>query len=81
MHKIDKFFLRLSKEERESVNEALVKIFAEKLETLDVKKLKGNKSIFRVRVGKIRIVYKFDGINEPELLDMFRRGDNSYKEY
>ena len=61
MDKIRKFLLSLSKNERA----VLLQIFADirrwKIENYDVKVLKGHKGFFRLRKGKMRIVFTKNG--------------------
>lgn len=60
MNKIDKFLAKLNKKQRQR----LAKIFADirllKVGQYDVKSLKGEKGFFRLRDGKIRIIYFAD---------------------
>lgn len=57
MDKIQKFLLFLSKKERT----VLLKVFADirvwKIDKYDVKPLKGYKEVFRLKKGKMRIIF------------------------
>ena len=46
---------------------------------LDVKKLKGRSDIYRVRKGKIRIIYRIDD-SQVYLLAIEKRDENTYKD-
>ena len=49
-------------------------------ETLDIKKLKGHSAVFRVRKGKIRVIFvkQKDG---NVVIDVSRRNDKTYMAY
>ena len=80
MNKIEKFLKKLSKKEKFVLEECIENILNDKIEILDVKKLKGRDDIFRVRKGNIRIVYrKLDG--NIMLLSIEYKNDNTYKDY
>ena len=48
---------------------------------LDIKKLKGNKDCFRVRIGEIRLIYlkRPDGI--CEIKSIAKRDDQTYRDF
>jgi len=78
MHKIDKFLAKLDVERREKVLAVLVQIRSGNLQNLDVKKLGGFESKYRVRVGKCRITFEmYNGGNR--LLDIDFKNDNTYR--
>ncbi|MDA3803081.1 MAG: hypothetical protein PF488_04310 [Patescibacteria group bacterium] len=58
MDKITKALQNLSAKEREIIKTLLLKIKGESLAGLDLKKLKKCDNIFRVRKGKLRIIFK-----------------------
>ncbi|OGF26418.1 hypothetical protein A2331_05800 [Candidatus Falkowbacteria bacterium RIFOXYB2_FULL_34_18] len=76
MDKITKVLKKLNFKERERVKKILLKIKNNDLENLDIKKLKNKNSIFRVRVGRIRIIFKKD--DKISLLTIERRSDIIY---
>ena len=53
-----KFLRRLPKGLRGRIISAILKISEGKLKNLDVKNLKGTDSIYRCRMGKIRIIFE-----------------------
>lgn len=57
MDKIEKFLALLSKKERGVLFKILSNIRAGELKGYDVKPLKGYKGFFRLRKGKVRIVF------------------------
>lgn len=75
--KIQKALNKFSSKEKEFVKELLIKIKAGNVVGLDIKKLKGQSDIYRVRKGKIRIIYKIN-LETICLLAIERRNDNTY---
>ena len=59
MDKIQKLLNSLSNKEKLKIKEILLKIKSKNLESLDIKKLKGREDIFRIRKGKLRIIFIF----------------------
>ena len=81
MDKIEKALKKLTPRERERIKDILTAIKSRRLKNLDVKKLKGREDVFRVRKGKIRIVYRIDGKGDIFILTIERRSDTTYKKY
>lgn len=76
MHKIQKFLQSLPKELRKKLFERLALLQKNPYdEALDIKKLKGNTPLFRLRVGKIRIIYKINKDTVVEIIDIDWRGN------
>lgn len=75
--KITKALNKFTKKEKEVVKILLLKINERNIAGLDLKKLKGRSDIFRVRKGKIRIIYRIDG-QQIYLLAIERRKENTY---
>jgi len=57
MDKLQKFLLKLTKKERSTVLKILADILSLRLSNYDIKPLEGFKGYFRLRKGKIRIIY------------------------
>lgn len=77
MDKIDKFLNKLPADIRLSIFYTLKLLKNGNLKDLDVKKLKGRKDVYRIRKGKIRLIYRiFEG--EVYVLAIERRSDNTY---
>ena len=57
MNKLDKFLLKLDRKTREIVKKVVVLIQRGDSSMLDIKKMKGSQNRYRVRVGRIRIVF------------------------
>ena len=78
MDKIDKFLNKLATKQREEINETVEKILKRDFNSLDFKKLQGENKLFRVRKGKIRIVFFQEG-DFVEIFDIQNRSDNTYR--
>ncbi|OHA15992.1 MAG: hypothetical protein A3G52_04630 [Candidatus Taylorbacteria bacterium RIFCSPLOWO2_12_FULL_43_20] len=77
MNKLDKFLLKLDKKTREAIKEIMTLIILGDLSGLDIKKLKGFETRYRVRVGRIRVV--FDQTDYGNLIqDVSFRDNNTY---
>jgi len=77
MDKITKALAKFSLQEKKKINTILNNIKQGRLDTLDVKKLKGYNDVFRVRKGKLRIIFikKEENIS---ILTIEKRSDNTY---
>lgn len=77
MERLEKNLNSLSENQKIKIKEILLKIKSGNLNNLDVKKLKGREDVFRVRKGKIRVIfyYKKDKIY---ILSIEKRNDNTY---
>lgn len=80
MDKISKALKRLSLKERRQIKEFLLKIENGDFTGLDVKKLKDQEDIFRVRKGDLRIIFqRKNGI--ITILTIERRSEDTYKKF
>lgn len=79
MDKISKFLNKLSKKEYITVKDILEKIKKGELADLDVKKLKGQDVVYRVRKGDLRIIYGINETGKTVVVGICRRNDNTYK--
>lgn len=77
MNKIEKFLAKLNSDKREITMELIRKIVLGNLQNLDVKKLKGSGEVFRVRSGRIRVLFVRKEIGYG-ILDVDNRDDNTY---
>lgn len=76
--KIVKVLNKLSDKERQKVKEILIKIKANNYSQLDLKKLKGRDDVYRVRKGKLRIIFLNQDGN-IKILVIERRSEITYK--
>ena len=75
--KIQKSLNKLSEKEKNIIKELLVNLKKGKTINLDIKKLKGRDDGYRIRKGKIRIIYRIAN-KKIFLLAIERRSDNTY---
>lgn len=80
MNKLDKFIFRLDKKIRQIVKKVITLIILGDFSALDIKKLKGVENKYRVRVGKIRIIFE-QTKHDNRILDISYRDDNTYNDY
>jgi len=78
MDKITKVLQKFDKKQRQAIKNILVNIKNKNFRELDVKKLKSRDNIFRVRKGKIRIIYCLKQ-EKIMILSIERRGEKTYK--
>lgn len=72
MDKIEKALQKLSNKERDLVRGLLLKLFSNETQGLHIAKLKGYPNIYRLRKGKLRIIFRTHG-EEIYLLKIDRR--------
>ena len=78
MDKISKALKKFSKKEKQVISLMLRSIKSNGLSGFDIKKLKNKDNIFRIRKGKIRIIYLVYNDGEYKILAIERRNDNTY---
>ena len=76
--KIDKALEKLSEKEKTKLKELLSSLKKGVILNIDVKKLKGRDDIFRIRKGKIRVIFRKTE-NEIKILSLERRNDRTYR--
>ena len=80
MDKIQKALAKLSEKEKQVVRFLFERISIGDYLGLDVQKLAGNKNIYRVRKGNLRIIYRRqDG--EIKVLAIERRSEKTYRRF
>jgi len=80
MDRSAKFLKKLSKTELRAVESVLTQVLSSNISGLDVKKLRGYKDVYRVRVENIRIVF-LDTLDTLTILLISRRSEKKYKEF
>ena len=78
MDKIQKALEKLTGKERKKIREILTQLKKRRMNNLNIKKLKGREDVFRIRKGKIRIIYRTDIKNNIFILSIERRSDTTY---
>lgn len=81
MDKIAKALQNLSFKERETIKSILLKIKSGSLSGFDLKKLKNCDDIFRVRKGRLRIIFKRQKNGQYFILAIERRSDTTYNNF
>jgi mRNA-degrading endonuclease RelE of RelBE toxin-antitoxin system len=81
MDKIAKALKSLSSKERKIIKGILLKIKKGSLSGFDLKKLKNCDDIFRIRKGKLRIIFKKQDDDRYFILTIERRSDKTYNNY
>lgn len=77
--KIKKLLSKLSPKERDIVKLLIMRIKLDDTEGLDIKQLKGRTDLFRVRKGRLRIVYRKTSV-EFLIIRIDRRNEKTYKD-
>lgn len=77
--KIKKLLAKLSPKERDIVKLLIMRIKLDDIEGLDIKQLKGHDDLFRVRKGRLRIVYRKTPA-EFLIVRIDRRNEQTYKD-
>ena len=80
MDKLSKALKKLTQKERAHIARALTLLQRGDVGRLDIKKLKGVRDIYRVRVGKLRIVFIYD-MSEIRVLTISRRNEDTYRDF
>lgn len=78
MDKIDKAIQKLTEKEKKWIKEIVKALHSGRFDNLDIKKLKGEDNIFRVRKGEIRIIYQIRD-KRVFILKVGHRKENTYK--
>ncbi|PYS26315.1 MAG: hypothetical protein DMF75_22330 [Acidobacteria bacterium] len=78
MDKIERALKKLSVKERETIRGILLQLDQGNLAGLEISKLKGRRDIFRVRKGKMRIIFRQSN-SEIFVLGIERRSERTYK--
>jgi mRNA-degrading endonuclease RelE of RelBE toxin-antitoxin system len=78
MNRTEKLLQKLSASARYQIEDVLIKLYANKLEGLNVKKIEGSKDIYRLRVGRYRIIYR-QSAGSNELISVTLRNEKTYK--
>ena len=79
MPDLKKLLSRFEKAERVILENLIKRIFSLNWKNLDIKKLKGQDDIFRVRKGKLRIIYRLSDKKEVYIIAIERRSETTYR--
>ncbi len=78
--KIAKLLAKLPKNDLVRLMAVVNKIVLSDYNDLDIKVLKGNKNIFRVRVGNYRIIFSVISKKKTEIISVAKRNEKTYKD-
>ncbi len=79
MDKIKKFLQKLTKKEKEAFILLMIQIKKDYKKIPNIKKIKGKKDYFRIRLGKYRII--FSTKNQPiEIIRITKRNESTYSD-
>lgn len=81
MDRIAKALKKLSTKEREVLKKILENITTKNLTGLDIKKLKGEHHIYRVRKGDLRVIYRVAQNGTTTVLAVERRSNTTYRDF
>jgi len=78
MPTLKKLLSKFDREERFALEILIEKIISLNWKKLDVKKLKGYQEVFRLRKGKIRIIFSKNKM-DVSIINIERRNEKTYK--
>lgn len=78
--KISKLLSKLSKKDLKRIVSTIDKIANFEFDGLDIKTLKGQTGLYRVRVGSFRIIFNIDQNKKTNILSISRRNEKTYKD-
>ena len=79
MDELEKALKKFTAIERRQVKDILDKLKSGDLRSLDIKKLKNTKDIYRARKGDLRIIYKLGAGKKISILGIERRSKHMYR--
>ena len=79
MENLDKKLKKFSPKERVEIEHLVERISRRELDGLNCKKLKGLENIFRIRKGRIRIIFELVSGEDPTIIAIERRKEDTYK--
>jgi len=80
MDKISKVVKKLNSKDAIKIANTIELLVKNNLNNLNIKRLKGYKDIFRIRVGNYRIIFKKE-MEKVIILHIGNRDDKTYKNY
>ena len=78
--KITKLLSKLTKQDLKPIRKTLEQINKLELEGLDIKSLKGQSGVYRVRVGNYRIIFIINQNKKTSILSIGRRNEGTYRD-
>lgn len=78
--KIEKYLLKLSEKQRIKLVLATQKIVNRELSDFSIKKLKGYNDLYRIRIGRHRIIFQ-DVETHCKIITVTKRDDTTYRSF
>ena len=78
--KIAKLLSKLSQKDLKRISSTIEKITRLEFDELDIKTLKGQTGVYRVRVGSFRIIFSINQNKMPNIVSVSRRNEKTYKD-
>jgi mRNA interferase RelE/StbE len=75
--KVTKLLSKLSKKDLRHISDTVDKITKLRFEGLDIKTLKGQTGVYRVRVGHYRIIFSIEHDKKASILSIARRNEKT----
>ena len=79
MDKVAKFFQKLNKQESAKFLELKKQILAGNFENADIKSIKSKPDLFRVRLGRYRMIFSGKKTGKIKLLKIVKRDEQTYQ--
>jgi mRNA interferase RelE/StbE len=81
MDKVRKQLLKVPAKDRKRILAVYEKVLANKLTGLDIRKMKGSQTIFRVRIGDYRVIYQQLSSTRNVIIAVMKRDDQTYRNF
>lgn len=81
MDKIDKALVKLTKKQRDQLFTKFNLLCIGQFEGLNIKKMKGYRNLYRLRVGNVRLIYKQTVGKQPVIMYIGKRDDQTYRDF
>lgn len=79
--RLEKFLAKLHGRELLLVQNLMLRIKLGELDGLQIKPLKGHKNFYRLRKGRVRIIFEIRSDREPEIHSVGYRDDQTYRDF
>ena len=80
MNEVQKVLAKLPKEYKTSFDILMLRLLARDFMGLNIARLKGHKDIYRVKQGRLRVIYRMDGRN-LSVLEVGLRSEKTYRNF
>lgn len=80
MNELQKALAKLSKEHKEVFDYLALRLLARDFLGLNIAKLKGSKDIYRIKQGRLRVIFRMNG-EQITVLSVGLRNENTYSKF